>query len=214
MSEETEYKGYTIKIEQDDDPPNPREWDNIGKMACFHGRYSLGDKHDHTFEMFDGWDEFETHLIKEHDAVIILPLYLYDHSGIRIKVGSFNGLLPQGHAEFDSGMVGFIYADKETIKKEYGKLTKANKAKAEKYIRCEVETYDKYIRGDFVGFIVEKDGEQIDSCWGFDDEAYAMSEAKGIVDWHVKEARKKKQAKTRAFVINHVPLYNRIAVTA
>ena len=40
---------YTLFIMDDSDPMNPREEnDNLGKMVCFHRRYSLGDKHDHV----------------------------------------------------------------------------------------------------------------------------------------------------------------------
>jgi hypothetical protein len=39
---------YTLKIVIDEDPPNPREdRDNLGRMVCWHKRYSLGDKHDY-----------------------------------------------------------------------------------------------------------------------------------------------------------------------
>ena len=42
---ETElYKGYTIKIEQDDIGGDCREWDNTGTMVCRHRDYNLGDK--------------------------------------------------------------------------------------------------------------------------------------------------------------------------
>lgn len=41
--EEEEYRGCTIRIEQDDNPESPREWDNVGTMVCFHDRYNLGD---------------------------------------------------------------------------------------------------------------------------------------------------------------------------
>lgn len=35
----------TYKIEMDrDQPPSPREWDNVGVMFCKHGRYALGDE--------------------------------------------------------------------------------------------------------------------------------------------------------------------------
>lgn len=38
---------YTLFIVDDDMPPNPREdYDCLGKMVCWHGRYSLGEKHD------------------------------------------------------------------------------------------------------------------------------------------------------------------------
>ena len=47
--------------------------------------------------------------------VAILPLYLYDHSGLAMSTGSFVGRAH--HAEWDSGQVGFIYMDKETAMK-------------------------------------------------------------------------------------------------
>ena len=38
---------YTLFIVDDDMPLNPREdYDCLGKMVCWHGRYSLGEKHD------------------------------------------------------------------------------------------------------------------------------------------------------------------------
>lgn len=35
---------YVLKIIQDDSPESPRDWDNLGTMACWHGRYTLGDE--------------------------------------------------------------------------------------------------------------------------------------------------------------------------
>ena len=87
------------------------EFDNLGKMVCFHKRYSLGDDHDIHHDDFNGWDEMGEHLTKGHDAVIILPLYLYDHSGITIQTTPFS-------CPWDSGQVGFIYMDRETILRE------------------------------------------------------------------------------------------------
>ena len=38
---------YTLFIVDDEMPLNPREdYDCLGKMVCWHGRYSLGEKHD------------------------------------------------------------------------------------------------------------------------------------------------------------------------
>ena len=42
-SEDISYKGYIIKIFQDEMAENPREWDNLGTMVCFHPDYNLGD---------------------------------------------------------------------------------------------------------------------------------------------------------------------------
>lgn len=33
-----------IKIMRDDNPESPREWGNLGTMACWHNRYKLGDE--------------------------------------------------------------------------------------------------------------------------------------------------------------------------
>ena len=38
---------YTLFILDDDTPMNPREdHDCLGKVVCWHSRYSLGEKHD------------------------------------------------------------------------------------------------------------------------------------------------------------------------
>src|ERR1035437_3649426 len=96
-----EYKGYKILINQDSDPMNPRE-EPLTVMAAFHKRYLLGDKdHGYNHKDFNSWDEMEKAIVKNEKPAAIAKLFLYDHSGLRIKVGSFNGLLPQGHAEFD-----------------------------------------------------------------------------------------------------------------
>lgn len=168
-----------LKIVYDDSPESPREWDNLSKMICFHKRYDLGDEHSYNSNDYSGWEEMEQDIIKNEDVAVILPLYLYDHSGITIKVGSFSGLLPQGHAQFDSGQVGFVIVTKEAVKNEFGtkRVSKKQIEKAEKILLAEVETYDQYLRGDVYGFSlfeVEKcdkcnkeEEKLIDSCYGF-----------------------------------------------
>lgn len=182
------YKGYNIKVEQDENPESPREWDNFGTMACFHKRYNLGDKTDLNSEDFGSWQEMEDYIKKDLEAISILPLYLYDHSGLRIKVGDFYGLLPQGHAEFDSGQVGFIYCTKEDIKNNWGikKVTKNYLERAETLLRGEVKDYDSYICGDVYGYVITdpaKNDDTEDSCWGYIGNSDAcLEEAKRVVD--------------------------------
>jgi hypothetical protein len=37
---------FTLSIVQDEDPLNPRlDYDNLGKMICFHKQHNLGDEH-------------------------------------------------------------------------------------------------------------------------------------------------------------------------
>jgi hypothetical protein len=103
---------YTLKIEQDELRDSPRTWDNLGNMVCFHKRYNLGDSHDYDIDSHESWDELEKALNREHDIAVILPLYLYDHSGITMNTVGFS-------CGWDSGQVGFIYVTKEKLRKEF-----------------------------------------------------------------------------------------------
>lgn len=174
-----EKDGKILRIYQDEFPENPREWDNLGTMLCFHKRYKLGDETDLKSVDFSSWDEIEEYLFKEKGAVIALPLYLYDHSGLYMKVGSWHGLLSQGHAEFDSGQVGFIYTTGERIRKEFDKkrITEKLIDKAEEILRQEVKGYAQYLGGDIYFYQVlqpEKcptcgnvEDKVLDACGGY-----------------------------------------------
>lgn len=152
----------TLAILHDDCAESPRSsMDNLGTMACAHGRYTLGDpnktekiigsKKPHAVQSF----------IKRKD-VISLPIYMYDHSGITIKTTPFS-------CPWDSGLVGYIFVTKETVRKEFGinRVTKEWVEKIKGYLNSEVETYDIFLRGEMYGFRIEENGEEVDSCWGF-----------------------------------------------
>lgn len=190
------------EIFQDEDPESPRSWDNLGVMVCFHKRYNLGDESGLSDSQFESWAELEAYLKEEKNAVAIFPLYLYDHSGLRIKIGSFAGLLPQGHAEFDSGQVGFIYVSREKLLQEYGakKLSQALIKKAWAVLKGEVETYDQYLSGDVWGYKIfevkpkcktcgNESEEETDSCWGFYGLDYIESEVKSLIGLDKKEVK-------------------------
>lgn len=239
---------YTLIIEPDSDPLNPRvDYDNLGRMVCWHSRYRLGDEHSfadpedflrdlyrrsvndygkrlvaflksgkargsrleynrhtHEWELYSrsywktilgnsepdwyleqsapksqlndgGWffdnmldaltiDDLKE-LLAEYDDVVILPLYLYDHSGLAMSTGSFVGRAI--HAEWDSGQVGYIYADRDMIQKEYGKISPETVKCAETVLEGEVKDFDLYLHGECYGFRLFKDCDEEDACWGF-----------------------------------------------
>jgi len=144
-----------VRIEPDLDPCNPRtERDcHAGRMICWHGRYDLGDEHDYALPRDFREDT-------DFDACVILPLYLYDHSGLIISTGPFT-------CPWDSGQIGWIICDPGMIRS----LFNWDRERAEEALRAEVAEYDAYLRGAVYGFIVEEhdgDGwEEVDSCWGF-----------------------------------------------
>ena len=172
MKFETEDEVLTIELDQD--PETPRAWDNLGKMVLSHRRYDFPNEIDLNFDSYSSWNEIEEALYEEYNAEIVLPVFLYDHSILRIKVGSFNGLLPQGHAEFDSGQIGFIFVSKEAIKEEG-----ITKERAKNILLGEVDTFDHYVSGTIYYYSLDKkvkcdacghtELENIDSCGGFYD---------------------------------------------
>lgn len=153
---------YRLEISQDLDTESPRERDNLGTMVCFHRNYLLGDKHSYQSRDFNGWDDLEKQIEKDHGPSLILPLYLFDHSGLSISTSPFS-------CRWDSGQIGFIFVSKENIRKEYGKkiVSKKLRETAIGYLENEVKTYDQYLTGDVYGFQLFRDDEEIDSCWGF-----------------------------------------------
>lgn len=179
-----EYKGYTIEVYYDECGDSPREWDNMGKMVCFHKRYDLGDKHSVRHEDFSGWNEMGEYLKKELKAVIVLPLFLYDHSGISISVGSFVGKAQ--HADWDSGQVGFIYVSREQVLKEYSvkRISKKILKRVDSLLRSEVKTYNDYLTGQVFGYkLLDKNDEEVESCWGYYGETEELiNECKGNID--------------------------------
>jgi hypothetical protein len=168
-----------VEIFPDTEPLNPREdGGSYGIMACVHKKYNLSDEGaEITIGDFTSWKEVKDYLIKECGAVVILPLWLYDHGGISISTQAFYGRAQ--HAHWDSGPVGFIYATRESIEfgQEWKYLTKERRAKVEEYLRSEINIYDQYLTGDVYGYRISVDGEIIDSCYGFFGEELVKEEA-------------------------------------
>lgn len=178
-------------IEYDPDPhdSNPRrEVENLGVMWAPHRRYILGDgrygssnasnnarhraHHPEWNEVNDWVDEvgervgigtpgIVKHLVRAHGATVVMPLFLYDHSGLSISAGpnlvgadvepdrrTHNAFDPGG---WDTSYVGFIFDTARTRERLGVDLERVAEALA-----AEVETYDQYLQGDVWGVRVEE----------------------------------------------------------
>lgn len=200
MDNVIEYKGFNIIINFDENAEDPRKDDNLGKMICWHRRYNLGDENlleeysekkecrlKNLPEYCNGWDEVEQVLKDEFGAVVILPVFLYDHSGISMHTYS-HGV----HASWDCGRVGFIYATKADVLKEFGlkKLSKKAIEKTKTILEGEVELYNSYISGQIYCYNVEdKEGNNHGACGGFYEFKEALTEAKAQVDYIAKDKK-------------------------
>lgn len=169
------------KIVQEDGPESPREWDNLGVMACWHRRYNLGDEQPKC-EPSEYQDDLP-------EGSVILPLYLYDHSGITMSTSGFS-------CPWDSGQVGIIYATPDKIRENFSvtEITDEIREKVTACLRSEVEIYDHFLTGNVWGFVIERsdecdcchhvEWESVDSCWGFigDDAKDVLDAMKEHVD--------------------------------
>jgi hypothetical protein len=165
-----------LKVVHDSSADSPRSWDNLGKMICFHNRYDLGDKHNYNADDYSGWEEMKKAIIKEENPAVILPLYLYDHSGISISTSPFS-------CRWDSGQIGFVLVSKKQVVEEFGgvRVSSKKRVKIESIIEAEVKTYTQYVEGEVYGFqIVDEDDEVIDSCYGFYGTDFATN---GMLDY-------------------------------
>lgn len=204
------YKGRLITITHESDPVNPRtEYENKGKMICFHNRYTLGDKHSYSNprEFVQDITDAEAKGPLPNDdlarasRLLWLPLYLYDHSGITMKTSPFT-------CPWDSGQVGVIYitydqiAEDMSVKWTGEGLWEPSEQTREAYtkiLEAEVSTYDSFIRGDVMQYSVvgpnDEEAHEDDehplpewsthveySCGGYYGEEAAMQAAKEYID--------------------------------
>lgn len=183
-----EYRGFKIAVGYDDMPENPRTWCNLGIMLCWHRRTNLGDEQV-TPWMRDNYPDIsglEGYLVRERDAEVILPLHFYDHTVQSMSTRSFVGRAQ--HAEWDSGVVGLIFATRQDILKEFGRDRMSQKLsrKVEEILAGEVETYDQYMRGDVYSYrITDAAGDFVDGCGGyFGSPDEVLSEARMTVDYY------------------------------
>ena len=193
---ETIRKGnYELEILQDESPESPREWENLGTMICFHRRYNLGDKNDIIdFNDYTSWNEQLEWIEKNIKPCVILPLYLYDHSGITMTTSPFS-------CRWDSGQVGWIFVTKEQVRKEYNvkRITQDIVEKVTKVLEGEVETYDQYISGEVYGYRVSKievcdkgceHKEEVDSCWGYYGMESVEEEGNRVLEYYIGKEEK------------------------
>ena len=161
---------YQLEITHDPYPENPRSWDNAATMWCAHRRYNLGDEQVDTTN-YDSWDD----ALSTIDHIVVLPLYLYDHSGITMRTTPFS-------CGWDSGRVGWITMSKEQILNTFGgkRVTAKRKQQA-----LEVAIYDAYLTGEVYEYVImDADGDVVESCCGyFDRESAEADGAVALARW-------------------------------
>lgn len=138
-------------------------------------------------------------LIDETGEVAMLPISMYEHSGITIWLGSKDGHFD---SQWDCSSIGFAYIEKSTAEKEMPqrKLDDGQENDWKKWaydmMEGEMETYDQFVRGEVYGYMIEdengEEGSDTDlcGCWGFygdDGKKDMIEEAKADIDSYLKK---------------------------
>ena len=164
------YKGHTINVYPDEGVGNPlHEHDLMCTFVSFHSNYNLGNTKD--FKTRGDFLEFWEENIRD---LIVLPLYIYDHSGITISTGEFS-------CPWDSGQFGWVFYDRRNDKNEgYSNYTKAQIIKI---MKDTVKYIDYYVSGQcYYIKIIDKFGEELDAFDYIGKMDDAIRDAKGTID--------------------------------
>ena len=178
-------KVYRARIEYDEEPLNPREFEgNRCKLYMWWNGYDLGDKKPYNSPLeyilvalmekylpdVNCEDITVSKMImalnsKASDKIKIMPIFVYEHSGITISTGNdypYND-------RWDGGLGGYAIIEREKEELYHDDEW----AKAADIITAEVNEYDMYLTGSCYGYIEDtyigggKWEENTENCWGY-----------------------------------------------
>ena len=166
MSETVDKKivnGYTVTVTYDEFPLDPmRDGDTLGVMLADHRNYTLGSDKNLTadyepimnhftggFGDRKGIEVFARWMKIYGGATVVLPLTLYDHSGITMYAGSGSG--------WDTTLVGVIFDTPE--RRQTCGVTDPDKI--EQLLREEVKIYASYLEGMVYAYTVTNDEDEV-----------------------------------------------------
>jgi len=174
----TEVNGFTVKIYNDPDAESPRDWTHGCDLALYHRRYDLPNDAGLDFDSFEGWADVADALTEHHGALVVAPVYGYDHGALALSLG--NGY--PFSDRWDSGTLGLAYVTEQNWKDTQGRPwtgSEQDQASARELMRSDVETYNMFLNGEVYGYVIEDpaDGEHLDSLWGMFGYDYTEREA-------------------------------------
>jgi DNA-binding cell septation regulator SpoVG len=156
-----------------------KEWEAVGTFKA-----PLAGQEDAVADMLLDYMDTDGLLNLAKTESVMLPLFLYDHSGLAMSTGDFND-------RWDSGQVGWTYITKAEAAVELQIPDGDVESKATELLEGEVKEYDSYLQGECYGFQLYQNGTEVDSCWGFigrpealraDIESYLPDDCKGVMD--------------------------------
>ena len=167
-----EHEGVTVSIYYDEDATSPREWDNATIMVCQADRYISPDEpqFDNEREAFERGD------------YALLKRYLRTACGV----------IAFGLWQSQRDCWGYAYVTKERAD-ELGITDPVLCLKAE------TEDYEAWAQGEAYGYIVDEEGPDEDSCWGYiGDDGYVKEAANEAAEYAAQCKAERQRKRGRA----------------
>lgn len=180
---------FRIRVEYDETAESPREWSNVGVLTVVRTRRFVGIAEDDDSER-----ERSVNRSTEHrTSPVALSRYLRMRGATAVVVVRRNhdgDLVQVEDADRTALYDGAIYDTAET-RAECGEPADMRAA-----LLAELDVYNTWQRGEFVGRIVEKfipacehghgdEWVEVDSVWGFDDVSAAIEDGRDNVAGYV-----------------------------
>lgn len=184
--EAVKYFNFEIHVFNDDLCESPRQNDNLGKIFALHSRFNFTDQ-DVSVSHDDcgSWEDVRDAIIEQYGDCIILPVYLYHHSGITINTTGFS-------CPWDSSQVGYIFVEKNLVREQYGvkRISAKLISSVEDVLKSEIKEYSEYLEGACYRYeILDSEENIVDSCGGYiGDIKHCLNDAKAMVDSYVQQA--------------------------
>lgn len=204
--------GYTVELHYDEGRSDLNPRDNDGNFLFLgfpHRDYKIGDE---TFDPGEGFeckacdgrgtdyesgdecpkcegqgrihasnlDELLLMIQEEYKAHLVLPVGMIDHSGVHYYIGG--GAHWSDSAGWDSGTCGVILDTPETLAVR-GFPDPLTEEWLREGMAAEIGEYSKWANGEVYGYVIkDRNGDDVESCWGFIGYEYAQQEANEAAD--------------------------------
>lgn len=182
--EKFEHHGLTVRILPDEHPQeSPAENDLSWKPYSFNNRHNNFKKP----EELGFVDPMDVGLRNKLKAGTAFVLGYFEHGRCIWHISGDIPMGTQGDYRWDGCNVAGLLLWEHDPKEMGAKTKEARQKDAEAFL----EEYNAWCNGDIYGYVVEgRDGEVLDSCWGFiGDMDYCRDQAKEVAEHHAKEAK-------------------------
>ena len=204
-----EYKGHTIEVYQDTNyQESPKDWGNDSIfLVGYHRDFTVENalvSEDICRAITEG-DTKKTgdddDYIREQARDIVksyhcFGLEAYIHSGVVLALSNEGNFCDRN---WDVSQLGVVFVAKSEAR---------TKLKARKLALGLIESWNDCLSGNIWGYTSDAG-----SCWGFVgdyDKNGMIDNAREEIDALVEQERQKKQGKTKAYIVNRVPICRRI----